>query len=152
MTTGWRIEKTRHVDESFTGEGARLFGGRWNHKGTPVVYLSDSLALSALEKFVHMGKAASALSLVAIEVVIPEGVAVDALPALPANWREEPPPDETKDLGTGWVQGGAAAVLRVPSAIIPNENNFVINPRHPDFGRLEIKKPQPFSFDPRMWK
>jgi len=154
LTTAWRIVKAKHQSDAFNGEGARLYGGRWNPRGTAVVYLSDSLALAALEQFVHLGKAGSALSFVVFEIVIPDGVATEALPQkqLPPNWREEPPPDETKEIGTEWVHRNAAVALRVPSAIIPNEGNYVINPAHADFGKLTIKPPVPFSFDPRMRK
>jgi RES domain-containing protein len=154
LRTAWRIVKAKHQVDAFNGEGARLYGGRWNHRGTAVVYLSDSLALAALEQFVHLGKAGSALALVVFEIAIPDRAAIEVLAQkqLPPNWREEPPPDETKELGTQWVRRNAAVALRVPSAIIPHEANYVINPAHADFRKLAIKPPTPFSFDPRMWK
>ena len=154
MTRGWRIVKAKHAPEAFTGEGARLYGGRWNQRGAAAVYLGDSLALAALEQFVHMGKASSGLKFIAFEVVIPDGVAIDSVESarLPRGWRGEPPPEETKDLGSAWIRGGTAVALRVPSAIVPNEGNYVLNPAHADFRRLHIRPAVPFSFDPRMWK
>ncbi|MBI4702564.1 MAG: RES domain-containing protein [Deltaproteobacteria bacterium] len=154
MITAWRIVKARHAADAFSGEGARLYGGRWNHRGTPVVYLGGSLALAALEYFVHLGAYAAGLRFVALRVEIPRGVRVRevALAALPRLWRAEPPPDETKDLGTRWIRAAATAVLRVPSVIVPAESNYLVNPAHPDFRKLAIGAPEPFAFDPRMWK
>ena len=68
------------------------------------------------------------------------------------DWRMSPPPNSTKDIGTEWVRKGASLILRVPSAIIPDEYNLVINPSHIDFEKIKIGQPQPFSLDERMWK
>jgi RES domain-containing protein len=154
VIAAWRLVKERHAKTAFDGEGARQFGGRWNPPGVRVVYVSDSLALAALETFVHLGRAASHIAHAAIRVVIPDDVAVRtvAVGDLPAGWRTEPPPDSTKDIGSTWVGSGETAVLRVPSVLVPAESNLVLNPAHPEFARLEISPPQPFSFDPRMWK
>ena len=142
------------MSTAFDGEGARRYGGRWNERGTPLVYLGGSLSLAALETFVHLTAEDARLAFVAIRVDIPDGVAVLALEPeqLPDNWREEPPPDACKALGTAWVKAGATAVLRVPSVIVPSECNYLLNPRHRDARRLKIRPPQPFGFDDRMWK
>jgi RES domain-containing protein len=154
VTVAWRLVKERHKGSAFDGEGARRAGGRWNEKGVAAVYLTDSLALAALERFVHLGKAARHIVHVAFRVEIPERVAIEVVapPALPRNWRSEPPPDATKHVGTDWVGRAKTAVLRVPSAIVPNESDYVLNPAHPDFQKLVISRPEPFYFDPRMWK
>ena len=142
----------KRAAEAFSGEGAYLYGGRWNHPGTRVVYVSDSLALAALEQFVHLGRAAMRLRFVSFRVEIPESVAMDGLDrsSLPKNWRQEPPPDRTKDMGTAWARRGTATVLKVPSVFVPVEYNFVLNPAHPDFKTIVVRDPQPFGFDPRM--
>lgn len=152
MTVGWRIVKRKHARSAFDGEGARRFGGRWNPRGARAFYLADSLALAALELYVHVGRAGASLQLVSFRVAFPDGVAVETLAPeeLPANWRAEPPPEETKELGGRWLAGGRAVALRVPSVIVPREANFVVNPVHPDFARLAIDPPERFSFDPRM--
>lgn len=154
MIVAWRIDKKRRAAAAFTGEGARRFGGRWNHKGTPVIYLSESLSLAALEKFVHLPRrAARNIKFVSIRVSIPEDL-VHSLSRrrLPPNWREEPPPIETQDLGTDWAVACKQAVLRVPSVIIPTQCNYMVNPQHHGSGKLHVFPPESFSFDPRMWK
>ena len=155
MITAWRLVREKRAADAFLGEGARLYGGRWNHRGTPVVYVADSLALAALEQFVHLGRAHALLRFVFFRVEIPDDdIAVESLPPheIPSNWREEPPPDETKDVGTAWVRSAPSPVLRVPSVIVPIENNYLLNPRHQDSTKIRIGKPEPFSFDPRVWK
>ncbi len=153
VLTAWRLVKARHADGAFSGEGARRYGGRWNRPGTAVVYLADSLALAALEQFVHLGRAHASMAFVAFRVRIPADL-VEELPTrdLPANWRQQPPPRQTMDIGSRWAAGGASAVLRVPSVVVPVEHNYVLNPNHADFARIDIDAPVPFGFDPRMWK
>ncbi|MDN5872151.1 MAG: RES family NAD+ phosphorylase [Nitrococcus sp.] len=150
----WRLVKARYADWPLDGEGARRFGGRWNARGTPMVYLGGSLSLAALEIFVHLSSDDSHLSFVAIPVQVPDGIAVEALEEgrLPPDWREEPPPDGCKRLGSEWVAAGRTALLRVPSVIVPEEHNFLLNPTHPDAARLRVGEIRPFGFDKRMWK
>ncbi len=153
-STLWRLVKARHAATAFDSEGARRFGGRWNVRGVPVVYLSDSLSLAALEVFVHLSAEDGRLHFAAIRVDVPEHVAIPSLPAaeLPPNWREEPPPDECKRIGSEWFTAGTSALLRLPSVIIPDEFNVLLNPQHSDFKALVFHPPQPFGFDARMWK
>jgi RES domain-containing protein len=152
--TLWRLVKARHAGSAFDGEGARRYGGRWNARGTPVVYLGGTLSLAALEVFVHLTTADARIAFVAIGVRVPDNASVESIDvaALPGNWREEPPPEQTKALGTAWARGGQALLLRVPSVIVPQEWNYVLNPRHPEFGSVEVTPPAPFGFDQRMWK
>ncbi len=152
MIHAWRLVRRKHVATAFTGVGARLAGGRWNHPGTPVVYVSDTLALAVLELFVHLQeRSRAALELASVPVGFPEELVADPS-TLPKGWRAEPPPAQTKDVGTDWVRAGSSCVLRVPSAIVPVEHNFMLNPAHPEFARIEVGEPEPFSLDPRMWK
>ena len=150
----WRITTARHAERAFDGEGARLYGGRWNHSGTPLVYTSLTLSLCALEYFVHLEPALAPRSLVAIRVELPAGLRIGSLDVrgLPSDWRVYPAPDRLKDLGTAWARGKETAALFVPSAIIPHERNVLLNPVHPDFGRIRIHPAEPFALDPRMWK
>ncbi len=154
MIRAWRLVQKIHADDAFSGDGARLKGGRWNHKGVSVVYVSENLALSVLEAFVNLPGGKSSVPYVYIPIEIPESVSIEELkPAgLLNNWRELPPPASTKDLGTNWAKSMRTAILRVPSIIIPIEANFVLNTSHPDFKKIKIGNPQVFSFDPRMWK
>lgn len=152
--TAWRLLKSRHVAAALAGDGARRYGGRWNARGTPIVYLGGSLSLAALELFVHLTAEDARLAFSAIPVDIPDDLAIRSLAVevLPPDWRQEPPPDSCKALGTAWAESGANAILRVPSVIVPNEHNYLLNPRHPDSQRLIIRPPKPFGFDDRMWK
>lgn len=140
------------VHSAFDGEGARSAGGRWNQAGTPLVYTSGTLALAALESLVHFDMAEAPDDLVSVDAEVPDSVGIGEinLNDLPDNWRQYPAPEELARLGTGWVEGGTTAVLAVPSAVIPSERNYLINPAHRDFGRIRIGVPQLFVFDPRL--
>jgi RES domain-containing protein len=152
VINAWRLVKAKHVDTAFSGVGARLAGGRWNHPGTPVVYVSSTMALAVLELFVHLDRRSrTTLRLASIPVRIPDELVADR-PALPPGWRAEPPPKATKDLGTAWLRAGSSCALRIPSAIVPVEDNLMLDPDHPDFQTIEIGTPQPYSLDPRLWK
>lgn len=150
----FRLVKAKHTATAFDGEGARRFGGRWNERGTAVVYFGGTLSLAALETFVHLSAADARLAFVAIEVVVPDGIRIAELPPgrLPANWRAEPPPTETKAIGSAWVRARETLLLRIPSVIVPRESNYLLNRAHPDFSSLKIRPPEPFGFDERMWK
>lgn len=154
MISGWRLVKKKHAAGAFTGEGARRFGGRWNRRGTAVVYLSDTLSLAALETFVHLGSSYPVHTFAAFEVQIPDdlpGVTLGEA-ELPKEWRAEPAPDTCKNLGTEWVESNATVHLSVPSVIIPRQRNLVLNIAHPDYPKLKITRHPDFTFDPRMWK
>jgi len=152
--TVWRLTSARHGGHAFDGEGARVYGGRWNHPGTAIVYCSATLSLAALEYFVHVEPALAPPSLVAIAADLPAGLDIETLEieALPASWRSYPAPERLRDLGTGWVRSKRTAVLQVPSSVVPHEMNVLLNPAHPDFAKIRLHDPEPFAFDPRMWK
>lgn len=154
MISIWRIDKKRHAGSAFSGEGAALYGGRWNPQGVRVIYASQTLALAALEKFVHLEGVAAGISFVSFKIDIPDSVRIKHLELshLPGNWRSVPAPASTRELGRNWAQKKESAVLRVPSTVIPSEYDYLLNPLHPDFRSLKISKPAPFSFDPRLWK
>jgi len=152
LTTIYRIAKARHAATAFSGEGAQRAGGRWNVPGEPVVYCSSSLSLAALEIFVHVGEEGRTISFVFFEAVIPSGMRMESLSRLPKGWREEPPGEASMEVGSRWFREMRSAALAVPSAAVPQESNILLNPLHPDFARIAISKPKPFSFDPRIWK
>ena len=152
MIRAWRLVKESRAQQAFSGEGARLYGGRWNLPGTAVVYVADSLALAALEVFVHMGAAARSVRFVAFPVRFPpDFVEVFTEDELPEGWRQLPAPPQTMTLGSDWAAGAGSVVLQVPSVLVTVEHNYVFNPLHPDFEAIEIGAAMPFSFDPRMW-
>ena len=151
IVTSWRITKPKHARNAFTGEGAREFGGRWNHPGTAVVYTAQSQSLAALEMLVHLDSADLLDKYVLIGVEFDQSLIrpVESA-ALPRRWMSDPPPPEVQSIGDEWILAGSSAVLQVPSALVPGENNFLMNPAHPDFAGVRFGKPLAFRFDPRL--
>jgi RES domain-containing protein len=146
----WRI--TREPYQALDGEGARLNGGRWNSEGVAVVYTSTTLALAALEYLVHVDPEDVPEDLVAMRIQIPDGLPDERVRAsgLPADWNEVPDHPACVRRGDAWAKDARAAVLRVPSAIVPEEENILINPRHTDAGRIAVVHTRAFAFDPRL--
>jgi RES domain-containing protein len=149
----WRIVKAKHAATAFDGEGARLLGGRWNSPGRRVVYTAESAALAALEMLVHLGRMTALPAYVVISCDFDEKLVADAdRQKLPANWRAFPAPHALPAVGDAWLQSGKSPVLRVPSAIVPGENNYLLNPAHPKFRRIVIGTPERFELDLRLLK
>jgi RES domain-containing protein len=149
--TAWRIAKRKHAKTAFSGQGARLFGGRWNNPGTSIVYTAQSQSLAVLEMLVHLDSPELLEKYVLFEVGIDDSLIARVDPSrLPRTWRADPSPARARAIGDDWIDAGTSAVLRVPSALVPPENNFLLNPRHKDFPRLLIGKPMPFRFDSRL--
>ena len=149
--SAWRITKHKFARSAFVGDGARIYGGRWNSPGTPMIYTAQSQALAVLEMLVHLDSPDLLSKYVLFEISIDPSHVIDlSLASLPRNWRAYPVPARVQAIGDAWVAGDASAVLRVPSALVPGESNFLLNPRHPDFGKLRIHKPIPFQYDPRL--
>lgn len=149
----WRICRRRYATEAASGEGARLYGGRWNSRGVRVVYASTSLALAAVETFINLEPNLVPNDLVSIVGEIPEGVEIlrVTIENLPAKWnrsREE----SLRKVGDAWVREGLTAALLVPSAAIKGEWNLLLNPAHADFAHVIFEKPEPFDFDNRMFR
>lgn len=148
--TAWRIGKSKYAEVAFTGEGAARVGGRWSSPGRRVVYTSENLALAALELLVHINPPVH-LSWVAVRCEFDDSLVENFDPAaLPENWRSHPPSRTTQAFGDEWIRSGRSAVLAVPSAIIPVEHNFLLNPAHPDFPRIAIGEAEPFVYDSRL--
>lgn len=151
MVTAWRITKRKHVRSAFTGDGAREFGGRWNSPGTAIVYTAQSQSLAALEMLVHLDSPDLLQKFVLIGVEFePSLIKRVELSALPRRWTSNPPPPEVRSVGDEWILAGSSAVLQVPSALVPGESNFLLNPEHQDFAQLHFGKPLAFHFDPRL--
>lgn len=151
MPTAWRIVKKKFESAAFDGEGARLYGGRWNSIGNPIVYTASSQSLAALEIMVHVSRPALLQKYVALCIEIPRNfVETYALKKLPKDWLASPPPTKLQEIGDKWVRSGSSVVLAVPSAVIPGEINFLLNPAHADFATLLIARPRKFEFDKRL--
>jgi len=149
----WRICRRRFAQDAASGEGARLFGGRWNSRGVRVVYASTSLALAAVETFVNLEPKLVPADLVSIQGDVPESLEIARLEekTLPAGWHETR--DESLHrFGDEWVRNGKTAALLVPSAAIRGEWNLLLNPIHGDFLTIRFQKPVAFEFDLRMFR
>lgn len=150
----WRLCKARYSAAAFSGEGARLFAGRWNPAGVRMVYCSTSLSLAALEFFVHLDPGVAPADLVSVMAEIPEEqVAVERIEVsgLPRDWRTVEHP-KLQAFGAEWVESRRSAALLVPSAVIEDEWNVLLNPAHGDFGKIVIGEPKAFVFDGRMFR
>ena len=148
-----RICRQIHAASAFSGEGARLFGGRWNSPGVRVVYASPTLALAAIETFVHLEPNLRPDDLVSIEAEMADDVAIDRLDlkSLPRRWYEMRD-DSLRSFGDLWIRRGDSLALHVPSAAIRGEWNILLNPEHADFRGVKIEKPKRFEFDVRMFR
>src|SRR6476469_1127769 len=132
----WRV--ARRVYSALDGEGARRAGGRWNSPGMPVVYTSSTLSLSVLELLVHTDPDLIPKDLRAFEIDCPGSLTIETLDptTLPSNWRQMPNHPACRALGDAWLKQRRHALLAVPSALVPEELNYLINPAHPDAGQI----------------
>lgn len=146
MTIVWRLASGRYPPLS--GEGARLVGGRWNSAGRLLVYASESLALCLAECLVHI-TGPLPRDYVAFRLAVPEDrIEVLNAGALKADWRADL--GYTRAIGDQWLAQERSLVLAVPSAILPESTNLLLNPLHPEVGDVQIVDRQPFRFDPRL--
>lgn len=134
------------------GAGARLYGGRWNHPGRAVVYTCSSRALAALELLTRIRRTDAPPDLVLLTIELPESAGIEqVMPRrLPADWQTVPAPRACQDLGERWLRKGRDLVLQVPSVLVPEEPDFVINPGHPGFVAVRVVAGRPFRFDHRL--
>ncbi len=148
----WRLCKRKYAETAFDGEGARRVGGRWNSRGTAVAYASEHLSLAVLEILVHVDIEQAPSDLVRIPADISDSVSADAFAEheLPDDWRHSPGHPELKRMGDDWLASAQSAVLRVPSVVVPAEDNVLLNPNHPAFDQIDIGEPRGFSFDDRL--
>ena len=142
----------RSAHPAYDGEGARRVGGRWNSKGVRVLYMSENRALAVLEVLVHLS-ATLPDKYVLGAADIPEGIVIERIADqdLPNGWATLTPGEQvsTKRLGDTWIERQRSAVLSVPSVIL-GERNYVLNPAHSDFARIDFAEPEPFRFDLRL--
>jgi RES domain-containing protein len=151
MPTSWRIVKSERAATAFDGEGSRINSGRWNSIGTGLIYTSQGESLAALEILVHLQASHLLMSYSSIPVAFDNSLVEVIDPAtLPANWRRSPAPAALQEIGDQWATEQRSVVLQVPSTIVPNESNFLLNPAHPDFAQVDIGPPSPFPFDQRL--
>lgn len=149
----WRITKAKHAAIAFSGSGAKAYGGRWNNPGTAVVYSAGSASLAILEMLVHLQSHDLMRRYVLFEVSFDSKLvkSIDSA-ALPKTWRRFPSPATVRQVGDDWVADADSSVLRLPSAIVPTEWIYLLNPAHPDFAKITIGPKQQIKFDPRLIK
>jgi RES domain-containing protein len=150
MPLAWTMVRAPHAVRAFSGEGARRTGGRWNSPGVAVVHSSEHKSLAVWEMLVHLDPQ-DATRYLTFRVEFNEAL-VERLPGarLPTGWREHMPARASRECGDAWVRESRSVILAVPSAIIPEELNYLLNPAHPDFKKLTISKPTLFTLDPRL--
>lgn len=147
----WRLAGKKYIRD-LSGEGARIHGGRWNNKGTPVLYTSEHCSLALLELLANYSRELIPNDLFYLKLFIPDDLEIFAIQttALPSNWKAYPAPLKITDRGTNLFNKKQKPVLKVPSVIVPLEFNILLNPLHPLFKKIEIIEAAPFSIDFRL--
>ena len=147
----WRVCKKKHKATAFSGEGGLYAQARWTPQGFRSVYTAESLALASLEVFIHTES--NKIPLIAIRAILPEDIAIETveLDSLPTDWQQEAAYPVLQNVGKQWLLSSRTPILKLPSAIIPIEFNYILNPQHPDL-KLRLDPPIKFKFDHRMWK
>ena len=140
----WRLARQRYA--TLDGYGSHLYGGRWNHAGLAMVYCAEHLSLAVLEVLVHLEVDPEdfPVDYVKIPIDLPGSINLDRLERLPGDL------NDTKELGSDWFRARRTLGLLVPSIVVPEERNLLLNPEHPEFQRLQVKDAQPFRFDIRL--
>ena len=150
MLIVWRLLTARFAQSAFSGEGARLYGGRWNRKGMPMVYTAGSQSLAVLEMLVQDEPLRARY--VMVPATLPKNLKIERVTfdQLPADWRDLGAREQLQAIGTDWARRRLSAVLAVPSVVIPTETNYLLNPLHRSFARIDIGKPEEFVTDLRL--
>lgn len=147
----WRIVKEKHASDAFSGQGAYDNGGRWNFEGSYMVYTAASISLAVLEILVNGLDVAFANRYMQIYAEI-DRADIEELKHLPSGWDCQPASNVTKIIGSDWINNEKSPVLRVPSVVVKEEFNYLINPMHPNVSRIKLGKPEKISIDPRLIK
>lgn len=149
--TVWRITTRRFADQAFSGEGARLYGGRWNKVGQSVIYTAASRSLALLEMLVQDEPLRA--NYVLIPGYLPSSVGIEKLDSnnLPHGWRTHAGRQVLHSIWMEWLRESRSCVLAVPSAVVPAELNFLINPMHLDFQYIKLGEPETLDTDMRLY-
>lgn len=151
MVGVWRICAAKYQNTAFSGIGGLYVPGRWHTQGHKIVYTAENLSLASLEVFVHLES--DGVKLVATKAELGEELAVEeiAVESLPVNWQDSEMYPKLQQIGRDWLLSKGTPILKVPSAIVPVEHNYLLNPEHPDL-KVTLDAPIEFKFDRRMWK
>ena len=146
----YRIGYTSYAND-LSGEGARLNGGRWNHVMTPCLYTAESRALAILEYTVNANIKNIPRALVLTAIEVPDSsIEICTEARLPGDWKKDPVPASTRDFGTSWLKAAEKLLMKIPSTVIPEEFNYLINPLHPDVKDCKIVDVRDFVYDVRI--
>lgn len=146
--------RARFARAPFDGEGAYRYGGRWSSPGTRIAYASEQQSLAMLEYFVHLDPEDAPDDLVLASADISDEISREVLgiKTLPANWREIPAPPALAQFGDDFIKKAEKCLLLLPSALAVHENNWLINPQHPEFRQIKLRAAEPLRYDPRMFQ
>ncbi|MCE2949998.1 MAG: RES family NAD+ phosphorylase [bacterium] len=155
MTVVWRIgtDAPGYTADDLSGAGAEATGGRWNRKGTPMLYAASSRALACLETIVHLNAGGLPLNRYLVELEIPDRLLKTAVrfdPLKSIGWDAIPEGRVSLEGGDAWLRGGTSAVMFVPSVIVPEEMNILINPKHGDARGIRARKVRKWTYDSRL--
>ena len=151
MASAWRIVRAARAKAAFTGGGSRFYGGRWNSRGTSVIYLSEHESLAALELLVHVMPLSPPERYFSFRVEWDDKLTeYFPLKNLPPDWNAEPPATASMQIGDEWVRSGRSVALALPSLLSTSELNFLLNPNHPDFKKIKVGRSIEYRFDPRL--
>ncbi|WP_461453256.1 RES family NAD+ phosphorylase [Mucilaginibacter sp.] len=146
----YRIAKCAYIND-LSGAGARLYGGRWSSVGKPMVYLASTRSLAVLEVLVHLSPTMFPDSFCIAEIKVPDDSIKElAINNIPANWQDILPSIELKKIGDDFLKQQEGLLLKVPSAIVAEEFNYLLNPLHPAMSKVKLVKQLPFNFDQRL--
>lgn len=148
-----RLSKEKYRND-LSGKGAEIAGGRWNSKSTAVIYTSESRALCTAEIAVHTPIGIIPENYYLAEIEIPDEIEIEeiSISRLPADWNQFPHSHATQKTGNQFISDNKSLVLKVPSAVVQGDFNYLINPRHADFSKVKIKRTESFSFDERLFR
>lgn len=148
----FRLSKKEFIND-LSGRGAEKTGGRWNSKGVPILYTAASRALAVVEVIVHVPVGIIPVNYQLATIEIPDDSVLNVdIKDLPKNWATNPFTRHTQDIGNNFIKTNNHLVLKAPSASVPGDFNYLINPRHPEFNHIKIKTIEPFVFDVRLFR
>ena len=153
MTRVYKIVRKPYSKTPLDGEGSFLFGGRWSSPGIRIAYTAEHLSLAMIEYFVHIDANDPPKDLVVVAADIPANVSrvVRSTHKLPSNWRQVPAPPGLAAIGDSFAEQRKSAILVLPSALVPSESNWLINPLHPESAGIKMHPPEPFQYDARFF-
>jgi len=147
----YRFCRKRQAND-LSGTGAKLVGGRWNSPGVAMLYTSENRALALAEYWVHVHPSNLPTDVCVVEIEVPDTARIMSIPlsSLPENWRVEPPLTSLRQAGDQWVLNKQSLILEAPSAVMPLESNYILNPAHQDMARVSIISTTDYVWDRRM--